>query len=149
MNPLADQSDQSDDSYKFIRRSIIKLPNPESFSGSDGQSFDTFEEQMRNKLEVNYWMFPDERTRFAWLTSLFTGDARSMLSPHLKHHNPLRFTTMEQILDLFRLSYSNPNEINEAKNKLAALIIKESDEFYVFCAEFVKLASFAGTPLTE
>jgi hypothetical protein len=72
-----------------------------------------------------------------------------MLSPHLKHHNPLRFTIVEQILDLFRLFYSNPNEINEAKNKLAALIIKGSDKFYVFYAKFVKLASFAGTPLTE
>jgi hypothetical protein len=104
---------------------------------------------MRNKLKINHWMFPDEKTRFAWFTSLFTGDARFMLSPYLKHHNSLRFTTMGQILDLLRLSYSNPNEIGEAKNKLAALIIKESDEFYVFCAEFVKLANLAGTPFTE
>jgi hypothetical protein len=94
-------------------------------------------------------MFPDERTRFAWFTSLLTGNARSMLSPHLKHHNPLRFTTVEQVLDLFRLFYSNPDEVGEAKNELAALIIKGSDEFYVFCAEFVKLASLAGIPLTE
>jgi hypothetical protein len=56
---------------------------------------------------------------------------------------------MEQILNLLRLFYSNPNEIGEAKDKLAALIIKGSDEFYVFCAKFVKLASFAGTPFTE
>jgi hypothetical protein len=104
---------------------------------------------MRNKLEVNHWMFSNERTRFAWFTSLFTGDARSMLSLHLKHYNPFRFTIMRQILDLFQLSYSNPDEVGEAKDKLAALIIKGSDEFYVFCAEFVKLASFASTLFTE
>jgi hypothetical protein len=56
---------------------------------------------------------------------------------------------MEQILDLLRLFYSNPDEIGEAKDKLAALTMKDSDEFYVFCANFVKLASLAGTPLTE
>jgi hypothetical protein len=72
-----------------------------------------------------------------------------MLSSHLKHHNPLRFTTVEQVLDLLRLSYSNPDEVGEAKDKLAALTMKGSDEFYVFCANFVKLASLAGTPLTE
>jgi hypothetical protein len=94
-------------------------------------------------------MFSNERTRFAWFTSLFTGDARFMLSPHLKHHNPLRFTIVGQVLDLLRLFYSNPDEAGEAKDKLAALIMKGSDEFYVFCAEFVKLASFAGIPLTE
>jgi hypothetical protein len=43
-DPLADQSDQSDNSYKFIRRHTIKLPNPESFSESNGQFFDIFEE---------------------------------------------------------------------------------------------------------
>jgi hypothetical protein len=102
-----------------------------------------------NKLEVNHWMFPDERARFAWFTSLLTGDARSMLSSHLKHHNSLRFTTVEQVLDLLRLSYSNSDEVVEAKNKLAALTMKGSDEFYVFYAKFVKLASLAGTPFTE
>jgi hypothetical protein len=56
---------------------------------------------------------------------------------------------VEQVLDLLRLSYSNPDEVSEAKDKLAALTMKGSDEFYVFCAEFVKLASFASTPLTE
>jgi hypothetical protein len=104
---------------------------------------------MRNKLEINHWMFSDERARFAWFTSLLTGDARFMLNSHLKYHNPLRFTIVEQVLDLLRLSYSNPDEIGEAKDKLAALTMKGSDEFYVFCANFVKLASFAGTPLTE
>jgi hypothetical protein len=56
---------------------------------------------------------------------------------------------VEQILDLLRLFYSNPDEVSEAKNKLAALTMKGSDEFYVFCANFVKLASLAGTPFTE
>jgi hypothetical protein len=88
-DPLADQFDQFDDSYKSIPRHIIKLLNSESFSGSDGQFFDIFEEQVRNKLEVNHWMFPDKRARFAWLISLLTGDARSILNSHLKHHNPL------------------------------------------------------------
>jgi hypothetical protein len=56
---------------------------------------------------------------------------------------------MEQILNLLRLFYSNPDEVGEAKDKLAALIMKGSDEFYVFCANFVKLATLAGIPLTE
>jgi hypothetical protein len=72
-----------------------------------------------------------------------------MLSLYLKHHNFLRFTTVEQILNLLRLFYSNFDEIGEAKDKLAALTMKGSDEFYVFCAKFVKLANFAGTPFTE
>jgi hypothetical protein len=102
-----------------------------------------------NKLECNSWLFPNERTRFAWLTSLVSGDARLILAPHIDRKNPRALTTTQEVFDLLRQSYSNPDQQGAARDALTTLWMRTTDEFFAFCAEFVRLASLAKVPLSE
>jgi hypothetical protein len=54
---------------------IIKLPNPEPFTNGVLFTFETWEGQALRKLRVNFWLFSDENTKFAWVVNLVSGDA--------------------------------------------------------------------------
>jgi hypothetical protein len=56
-------------------RTIIKLPNPEPFTDGMSSMFETWEGQALRKLWMNFWLFSDENTKFAWVISLVSGDA--------------------------------------------------------------------------
>jgi hypothetical protein len=81
---------------------FIKLPNPETFSDGISPTFENWENKAFNKLKCNSWLFPNERTRFAWLTSLVSGDARLILAPHIDRKNLRAFTIIQEVFDLFR-----------------------------------------------
>jgi hypothetical protein len=135
----ANSSDRSRSS-KHSRKTAIKLPNPDSLSDGVTPIFETWEGQTLRKLQVNSWLFPDEATKFAWIVSLVSDDAQLILEPHIYPSNPLAFTTAQEIFDHLRLSFSDPDKVGTTKNALERLWISNADNFYVFCAEFVKLA---------
>jgi hypothetical protein len=51
--------------FKHGRKTAIKLPNPNSLSDGITPIFETWEGQTLRKLQVNFWLFPDEATKFA------------------------------------------------------------------------------------
>jgi hypothetical protein len=103
-------------------------------------TFETWKGQALRKLQVNSWLFPDETTKFAWIVSLVSGDAQLILEPHIHPSNPLAFTTAQEVFDHLRLFFSDPDKVGTAKNALERLWMSNANNFYVFCAEFVKLA---------
>jgi hypothetical protein len=56
-------------------RTTIKLPNPEPFTDGVLPTFETWEGQALRKLRVNFWLFSDKDTKFAWVVSLVSKDA--------------------------------------------------------------------------
>jgi hypothetical protein len=128
---------------------FIKLPNPETLSDGISPIFENWENKVLNKLECNSWLFPNERTRFAWLTSLVSDDARFTLAPYINRKNPRAFTITQEVFDLFRQLYNNPNQQGAAKNALTIFWMRIINKFFAFCAKFVKLASLAKVPLSE
>jgi hypothetical protein len=94
---------------------FIKLPNPETLSNGISPTFKNWENKALNKLKCNSWLFSDERTRFAWLTSLVSGDVRLILAPHIDRKNSRAFTTTQEVFNLFRQLYNNPNQQGAAK----------------------------------
>jgi hypothetical protein len=60
----ANSSDRSK-SFKHSRKTAIKLPNPDSLFDEIISTFETWEGQALRKLQVNFWLFPDEATKFA------------------------------------------------------------------------------------
>jgi hypothetical protein len=60
----ADSSDRSRSS-KHSRKTAIKLPNPDSLSDGMTPIFEIWKDQALRKLQVNFWLFPNEATKFA------------------------------------------------------------------------------------
>jgi hypothetical protein len=135
-----DSSDRSRP-FKHGRKIAIKLPNPDSLFDGVIPTFETWEGQALRKLQMNSWLFPDETTKFAWIVSLVSGDAQLILELYIYPSNPLAFTTAQEVFDHLRLSFSDPDKVRTAKNALERLWMSNADNFYVFCAEFVKLVS--------
>lgn len=131
------------------RRYAIKLPNPTPFTDGISPTFEQWEVQVRNKLQVNHWQFPDEQTKVAWLISLISGTAAETLSPYTDPCHPSPYTTVAEILTLLRVSYSNPEREGIAKDQFTSLRMTTTDEFFTFCAKFVQLASTAKVPISE
>jgi hypothetical protein len=80
---------------------------------------------------------------------LVSGDARFILASHIDRKNSRAFTTIQKVFDLFRQLYNNSNQQSAAKNALIILWMRIINEFFAFCAEFVKLASLAKILLSE
>jgi hypothetical protein len=135
----ADSSNRSRSS-KHSRKTAIKLPNPDSLFDGITPTFEIWEGQALRKLQVNFWLFPDEATKFAWIVSLVSGNAQLILESHIHPSNSLAFTTAQEVFDYLRLFFSDPDKVGTAKNALERLWMSNADNFYVFCAEFVKLA---------
>jgi hypothetical protein len=96
------------------------------------------------------WLFSNERTRFVWLISLVSGDARFTLASYIDRKNPRTLTTTQEVFDLFRQLYSNPDQQGgAAKDALTIFWMRIINEFFAFCAKFVKLASLAKIFLSE
>jgi hypothetical protein len=80
---------------------------------------------------------------------LVSGDARLILALYIDRKTPRAFTIIQEVFDLFRQLYSNLNQQGAAKNALTILWMRIINEFFAFCAKFVKLASLAKVLLSE
>jgi hypothetical protein len=61
----------------------------------------------------------------------------------------LAFTIAQEVFDHLRLFFSDPDKIGTAKNALERLWMFNADNFYVFCAKFVKLAGQAELSISQ
>jgi hypothetical protein len=59
-----DSSDRSRP-FKHGRKTAIKLPNSDSLSDGVTSTFETWKGQALRKLQMNFWLFPNETTKFA------------------------------------------------------------------------------------
>jgi hypothetical protein len=53
------------------------------------------------------------------------------------------------VFDHLRLSFSDPDKVGTAKNALERLWMSNANNFYIFCAKFVKLAGQAELPISQ
>jgi hypothetical protein len=102
-------------------RTTIKLPNSEPFTNGVLFTFETWEGQALRKLRVNFWLFPDEDTKFAWVVNLVFGDAQLILESHIHSRNPLAFITAQEVFDHLRLFFSDSDKVGTAKAALEGL----------------------------
>jgi hypothetical protein len=84
-------------------------------------TFETWKGQALRKLRVNFWLFPDEDTKFAWVVSLVSGNAQLILEPHIHFRNPLTFIISQKVFDHLRLSFSDFDKVGTAKAALEGL----------------------------
>lgn len=133
----------------ITQRHTIKLKDPSPLSDGISPTFEEWETDTLHKLEYNAWLFPDKGTRFAWLTTLVSGTAKTILAPQIDRNYPDPCTTTQEVFDLLRTSFSNPDSKGAARDQLAVFQMEPNVEFFEFCAEFVRLASVAGTAQSE
>jgi hypothetical protein len=102
-------------------RTIIKLLNSEPFTDGVSLTFETWKGQALRKLRMNFWLFSDKNTKFAWVISLISGNAQLILEPYIHSRNSLAFTIAQEMFDHLRLSFSDFDKVGTAKAALKGL----------------------------
>ncbi|KAJ3550564.1 hypothetical protein NPX13_g11469 [Xylaria arbuscula] len=125
-------------------RHSIKLADPAKLSDGQDPTFERWKNSTQRKLRTNWWLFPSEESKFDWLCTLVDGEAAVMLEPFICEDNAEPLTTVEEVYELLRSSYSNPDAVAEARDELYHLWMKDTEDFYSFCSKWVLLASKAG-----
>ncbi|KAJ3557676.1 hypothetical protein NPX13_g9880 [Xylaria arbuscula] len=130
-------------------RHSIKLADPAKLSDGQDPTFERWKNSTQRKLRTNWWLFPSEESKFDWLCTLVDGEAAVMLEPFICEDNAEPLTTVEEVYELLRSSYSNPDAVAEARDELYHLWMKDTEDFYSFCSRWVLLASKAGLARSE
>ncbi|KAI1120176.1 hypothetical protein F5Y10DRAFT_290214 [Nemania abortiva] len=99
-------------------RHSIKLADPAKLSDRQDPTFKRWKSSTQRKLRTNWWLFPSEESKFDWLYTLVEGEAAVMLEPFISQDNAEPLTTVEEVYELLRSSYSNPDTVAKARDEL-------------------------------
>lgn len=112
------------------------IPDPDTFDGTR-DSLRPFITKLRLKIAGNSAKFPDVQHQLRYAFSFLRGAAYNTMEPHL-HDNEVRFTSLEEFMEVLRIAFGDPDEVKTAVRKLEALR-QNNREFSQYYAEFQRL----------
>ena len=87
---------------------------------------------MRGKLRVNHDHFPSEEAKMLYLFGRTTGDAQRHLQAKFEDESPVRFTSVNEMIQHLAAIYVNPNKVQDTCYNYNRLIIKSNQSFTKF-----------------
>ena len=83
---------------------------------SDGKDpdFDDWYTKIRGKLRINAEQFPSEQDKIDYVYSRTKGDAMKHLSTHMYKGSTMLFTKVQEVFDLLKSIYHDPNHTQKA-----------------------------------
>ncbi|KAL2117528.1 hypothetical protein VTJ04DRAFT_7188 [Mycothermus thermophilus] len=129
------------DSEKKAYGKTAKIPDPDKFSGSDTLKYTTWKAMVMRKLEGNPELFPNEATKFGYVTALITGDAADHLNPllSLSPDDEGAVCDLDSLFDFLEANYTDPTDEDRAANEYDALKMKPGEQFRDFHRKFLQL----------
>ncbi|KAG7002905.1 hypothetical protein FocnCong_v000908 [Fusarium oxysporum f. sp. conglutinans] len=118
-----------------------RLPDPEKFEATRAD-LRRFRDAITEKLTVNEDRYPTAVSRMAYVNSRLNDEAYKLIQPYIRH-GTCRLPDYEDILDILRSAYGDPNETRTARRKLDTIKQKDRD-FSTFYAEFQSLSLDSG-----
>ena len=125
----------------------VKLPDPQPLSDGTDPTFENWRIQVRGKLRINDDHFPSEEAKMFYLFGRTTGDAQRHLQAKFEDESPVRFTSVNEMLQHLAAIYVNPNKVRDARYEYNHLMMKPSQSFAEFQTQFLHLAGEGQTPL--
>ncbi|KAH7483617.1 hypothetical protein FOMA001_g6894 [Fusarium oxysporum f. sp. matthiolae] len=118
-----------------------RIPDPDKFKATRAD-LRRFHDAITEKLTVNRDRYPTAMSRMAYVNSRLNDEAYKLIQPYIRH-GTCRLPDYEDILDILRSAYGDPNETRTARRKLDTIKQKDRD-FSTFYAEFQSLSLDSG-----
>jgi Zinc knuckle len=125
----------------------VKLPDPQPLSDGIDPTFENWRIQIRGKLRVNHDHFPSEEAKMLYLFGRTTGDAQKHLQAKFEDDSPVRFTSVNEMLQHLAAIYVNPNKVRDARYDYGRLMMRSNQSFAEFQTQFLHLAGEGQVPL--
>ncbi|KAG6989268.1 hypothetical protein FocnCong_v021305 [Fusarium oxysporum f. sp. conglutinans] len=118
-----------------------RIPDPDKFKATRAD-LRRFHDAITEKLTVNRDRYPTAMSRMAYVNSRLNDEAYKLIQPYIRH-GTCRLPDYEDILDILRSAYGDPNETRTARRKLDTIKQRDRD-FSTFYAEFQSLSLDSG-----
>ncbi|KAH7478061.1 hypothetical protein FOMA001_g9035 [Fusarium oxysporum f. sp. matthiolae] len=118
-----------------------RIPDPDKFKATRAD-LRRFHDAITEKLTVNRDRYPTAMSRMAYVNNKLNDEAYKLIQPYIRH-GTCRLPDYEDILDILRSAYGDPNETRTARRKLDTIKQKDRD-FSTFYAEFQSLSLDSG-----
>ncbi|KAI0999460.1 hypothetical protein K3495_g8738 [Podosphaera aphanis] len=115
----------------------------ERFSGEDKTLYPSFKKQIRIALALNSDRYKSLQSQISLIYQNLGPGPKSFLERHLSEAGVFNFTSLSEVWDVLDVSYSNPNEEEEARDALSR-IRQGTRPFGAFLSEFQRLQNLSG-----
>lgn len=123
-----------------------KYPDPELFRGTSSPSFPQWRIAIQAKLDTNADHFQDEKSKITYVYTRTTGQAADQLRPYITTDGRLAFDTVRELLDELAAVYTDPNEMQKARDTYRGLYQHRCTDLQDFHVKFTLNANLAGIP---
>jgi hypothetical protein len=131
------------------KKTSMKQPDPELFTGADGDKYDLWKLAMKGKFQVNRDHFEIEADKMVYFFNRTSGQAQVHLQPRYEEGAAEQFTTTQEMFEHLDRIYLNPFEVEEAGIAFTKLKMKTTSDYLPFYTEFLHLAGKAKKPHSE
>jgi hypothetical protein len=104
---------------------------------------------MDNKFEEDAPQFRSELSRIRYVFGRTKGKANKLLRPYMRDRCPTPFTTVQDMYSVLEELYTDPGEVEEAREDFRDLYMSRTQSFAEFKMEFLQLAGLATISRTE
>jgi hypothetical protein len=123
-----------------------RRPDPDKLTDGKEPQYDLWEQQIRQKLEVNKDHFVDERDKVLYIQGRTAGAAAKHLLPRTKHDSKAPLRTVEDVFRFLRSVCKDPMEKQRARGDYRKLFMRNGDDFHTFHTTFLELALLSELP---
>ncbi|KAJ6111290.1 hypothetical protein N7486_003525 [Penicillium sp. IBT 16267x] len=116
-----------------------KMPDASMLDDGKAVKFENWKREILNKLVLNGDHYPSERHRIAYVLSRCTGKAALHTMTRADDESTNRYRTYKEILDHLDTVFRDPQRRRVAQREFSLLMMKPSEDFNSFYAEFARL----------
>jgi hypothetical protein len=155
---LLDSVEDVEDAPHFARHSITpasrhpnsywkpRLAHPRELDDGLEPTWITWKISMEHKFDEDAPQFATEASRIRYVFSRTIGQANKLLQPYMKANCPTPFTTVEDMYMILEELFTDPGEVEQAKEKFRDLQMARTQSFAEFKMDFLQLAGLAEVP---
>ncbi|KAJ6115468.1 hypothetical protein N7486_001246 [Penicillium sp. IBT 16267x] len=120
-------------------RRSSKIPDALMLDDGKAVKFKNWKREISNKLVLNGDHYPSKRHRIAYVLSRYTGKAALHTMTRADDESTNRYRTYKEILDYLDTVFRDPQRRRVAQREFSLLMMKPSEDFNSFYAEFARL----------
>jgi hypothetical protein len=126
-----------------------KATAPEQLDDGEEPTWITWKITVDNKLEEDAPQFRSELSRIRYVFGKTKGKANRLLRPYMRDSCPTPFATVQDMYAVLEELYTDPGEVEEAREDFRDLHMSRTQSFAEFKMEFLQLAGLATVSRTE
>lgn len=135
------QEKKSDQEYTSVKSELFRIDI--KFTGEDKSLYPSFQKQIKIALAQNADRYKTLQSRISLIYQNLGPGPKSFLDRYLTEEGLFEISTLKEVWDILDISYSNPNEEEDARGSLSRLR-QANRPFGSFLSEFQRLQNLSG-----